>query len=89
MWLTGLKAPTSQLTVLLAATVLRHGFTVRHCHIGQTYFDVTQCVVYNLVYWSFEPSQPLGIVSGLKETFIKRYTVERTNKARKKTGKTE
>ena len=29
----------------------------------------------------FEPSQPLGIISGLKETFIKRYIVERTNKA--------
>ena len=34
-----------------------------------------------LVNWCFEPSQPLGIISGLKETFIKRYTVERTNKA--------
>ena len=31
--------------------------------------------------WSFEPSHPLGIMSGLKETFIKRYIVERTNKA--------
>ena len=29
----------------------------------------------------FEPSQPLGIISGLKETFIKTYIVERTNKA--------
>ena len=29
----------------------------------------------------FEPSQPLGIISGLGETFIKRYVVERTNKA--------
>ena len=28
-----------------------------------------------------EPSQPLGIISGLKETFIKRHIVERTNKA--------
>ena len=28
----------------------------------------------------FEPSQPLGIISGLKKTFIKRYIVERTNK---------
>ena len=27
----------------------------------------------------FEPSQPLGIISGLKETFVKRYTAERTN----------
>ena len=29
----------------------------------------------------FEPSQPLGIISGLEETFVKRYAVERTNKA--------
>ena len=34
-----------------------------------------------LVTWCFEPSQPLGITSGLKETFIKRKTVEKTNKA--------
>ena len=34
-----------------------------------------------LVNLCFEPSQPLGIVSGLKETFIKKYVVERTNKA--------
>ena len=27
------------------------------------------------------PSQPLGIISGLKETFIKRCTVERTRNA--------
>ena len=29
----------------------------------------------------FKPSQPQRIISGLKETFIKRYIVERTNKA--------
>ena len=34
-----------------------------------------------LVNWCFEHSQPLGIISGLKETFIKRHIVERTNKA--------
>ena len=28
-----------------------------------------------------KPSQPLGIISVLKETFMKRYIVERTNKA--------
>ena len=43
----------------------------------------------------FGPSQPHWIISGLKETFIKRYKVERTNKAeirsegRDKTGRTE
>ena len=31
--------------------------------------------------WCFEPSQPLGIISGLKEAFIKRHIVERVNKA--------
>ena len=34
-----------------------------------------------LVDWCFEPSQPLGIISGLKETSIKRYAVERSNMA--------
>ena len=33
-----------------------------------------------LVNWCFEPSQPLEIISGLKEPFIKTYTVDRTNK---------
>ena len=36
-----------------------------------------------MVNWCFELSQPPGIISGLKETFIKRHTVERTNKAEK------
>ena len=27
----------------------------------------------------FEPREPTGIISGLKETFIKRYIVERTS----------
>ena len=31
--------------------------------------------------WCFELSQPLGIISGLKETSVKRYTIEMTNKA--------
>ena len=34
-----------------------------------------------LVNCCFEPSQSVGIISGLKETFIKTYIVERTNKA--------
>ena len=37
-----------------------------------------------LVNWRCEPSQPLGTISGLKETFMKRYIVERTNKAEMK-----
>ena len=34
-----------------------------------------------LVNWCFEPGQPLGIISGLKETFITKHRVERTNNA--------
>ena len=34
-----------------------------------------------LINWCIEPSQPLAIISGLKETFIKRHVVEGTNKA--------
>ena len=34
-----------------------------------------------VVQWCFEPSQPLGIISGMKETFTKKYMVERKNKA--------
>ena len=37
------------------------------------------CILF-VNWWCFEPSPPLGIISGLKETFIKRNTVERTNK---------
>ena len=37
--------------------------------------------VHKLFTWCFKPSQLLGITSGLKETFIKRHIVERTNKA--------
>ena len=31
-----------------------------------------------LINWCFEPSQPLGIISGMKEIFMKRYIAERT-----------
>ena len=34
-----------------------------------------------LVSWCFKPSQPQRIITGLKETFIKKYILERTNKA--------
>ena len=40
-----------------------------------------QTVLGWIVDWCFEPSQPLGIISGPKKTFRKRYIVERTNKA--------
>ena len=36
-----------------------------------------------LVNWCFEPSQPLRIISGLKETLMKRHIVERVNKTEK------
>ena len=41
-------------------------------------FHVSQQFVSSLV---FRAQSPQGIISGLKETFIKRHTVERTNKA--------
>ena len=34
-----------------------------------------------LVSWCFKPSQPQRITSGLRETYINRYIVERPNKA--------
>ena len=34
-----------------------------------------------LVSWFSKPSQPQRIISGLRETFVKRYIVEGTNKA--------
>ena len=33
----------------------------------------------NSVRWCFKPSQPQRTISGLRETLIKRYIVERTN----------
>ena len=43
-----------------------------------------------LLNWCFKPSQPQRIISGLKETFIKRHIVERINKAEVRPGeKTE
>ena len=35
----------------------------------------------SLFSWCFKPSQQQRIVSGLRETFIKRYVAERTDKA--------
>ena len=35
----------------------------------------------SLVGWCFKPSQPQMIISGLRETLMERYTVERTHKA--------
>ena len=40
-----------------------------------------EVTVVRLVSWCFKPSQPQRIISGLRETFIKRYIVERTNEA--------
>ena len=34
-----------------------------------------------LVSWCFKPSQPQRIISGMRETFIMKYAVERTIKA--------
>ena len=40
-------------------------------------------------HWCFEPSQPQGIISGLKETFIKRCISWKDRWGRDKTGRTE
>ena len=45
---------------------------------AKTWFGLRQ---HELVSCCFKPSQPQRITSGLKETFTKRYIVERTNKA--------
>ena len=42
------------------------------------------CIVFvktELVSWCLKPSKPQGTMSGLRETFIKRYVVKRTDKA--------
>ena len=43
------------------------------------------------VSWCLKPGQSRRIISGLRETVIKRYILERTNKAKqnKKTGRTD
>ena len=48
---------------------------------GASYNINASELVSELVSWCFEPSQPQRIVSRLRETFIQRYIVERTNKA--------
>ena len=35
----------------------------------------------SLINWCFKPSQPQRIISGLRETLIERYIVERASKA--------
>ena len=52
--------------------------TVKQCVLFALIFPRIQVILVN---WCFEPSQPLGIISGLKETFIKRHIVKRTNEA--------
>ena len=48
---------------------------------GFVFFLINVSFVPHLVCWCFKPSQLQRIISGLKEAFIKRYIVERTNKA--------
>ena len=49
--------------------------------VGMGWVGRWVCCVGWLVGWCFTPSQPQRIISGLRETFIRRYVVERTNKA--------
>ena len=50
------------------------GLTIQH-QSPQSVSQSINCVCV------FKPSQPLGTISGLKETFLKRCIVERTDKA--------
>ena len=56
---------------------------VLHCTISNGTKNITQLSKHNscLVSWCFNPSQPQRIISGLRETFVKRYIVEISNKA--------
>ena len=74
-----------------------HLETTKHCHASKhiqlfTYVNLYPTSVHfvppkvtlyvgRLVSWCFKPSQPQRIVSGLKETFLKRHIVEKTDKA--------
>ena len=44
-------------------------------------YDNETATVIQSVSWCFKPSQPQRIISGLRETFTKRYIVEGINKA--------
>ena len=66
--------------MLLTVTTVFTGGLLMVVRAGKNEMDI-DFVVWTYLNWCFEPSQPLGIISGLKETFIKRYKVERTNKA--------
>ena len=68
---------------------MRSGAVLMECRHGEGQTDKlglyqrkwSDRSVSDLVSWCFKPSQPQRIISGLRETFIKRFTVERTNKA--------
>ena len=55
---------------VMALTAMKMVITVAAVMMALTIFS-----------WCFKPSQPQKIISGLRETFIKRYVVERTNEA--------
>ena len=58
---------------------------LRTCNSSYSLANDTAVVELNVVVsWCFKPSQPQRIISGLKETLIKRYIVERTSKAEMK-----
>ena len=58
---------------------------LRNCNSSYSLANDTAVVELNVVVnWCFKPSQPQRIISGLKETLIERYIVERTSKAEMK-----
>ena len=55
------------------------GGAIQPCHVLSLIYTLT--LYYFRRTWGFKPSHPQRIISGLKETRIKRYVAERTTKA--------
>ena len=52
-----------------------------HGHCKESRSPIETFMLGELVSWCFKPSQPQRIISGLNESFIKKYIVERTSEA--------
>ena len=66
----------------LSGTVVQQadfGFVIRQQVVSGRKRMFCPTVIHLLVSWCFKPSQPQRIISVMRETFIKRYIIERTN----------
>ena len=71
--------------MIIITTFLRKTPILSRAHSAlQLYIQHLQYTM--LVSWCFKTSQPQRIILGLRETFIKRYIVERTHKAEMRPG---